>query len=234
MSDKDVSDQDSKDKAFPFKLYIVPVTPFEQNCSIVVANATNTAAVIDPGGDLAKIEAAIAQSGARIEKILLTHGHIDHAGAAAELAEKLAVPIEGPHVADGFLLAELPAAGQMFGIAARAVDPDRYIAEGETILIGDLIFDVLHCPGHTPGSLCFVWRDDQKTEEARGGFAIVGDVLFKGSVGRTDFPYGSHHDLITAIKSKLLPLGDDVAFLCGHGPMSTIGAERLNNPFIAE
>jgi glyoxylase-like metal-dependent hydrolase (beta-lactamase superfamily II) len=229
-----VSDQDVKDNVFPFKLYIVPVTPFEQNCSIVIATATNTAAVVDPGGDLAKIEAAIAQSGAKVEKILLTHGHIDHAGAAAELAEKLAVPIEGPHVADGFLLAELPAAGRNFGIAARAVNPDRYIAEGETISIGDLIFDVLHCPGHTPGSLCFVWRDDQKAEEARGGFAIVGDVLFKGSVGRTDFPYGSHDDLIAAIKTKLLPLGDDVAFLCGHGPMSTIGAERLSNPFLAD
>jgi hydroxyacylglutathione hydrolase len=218
----------------PFHLYIVPVTPFAQNCSILVDSGTNRAAVIDPGGDLDKIEAAIVQANAKIEKILLTHGHIDHAGVAAELAEKLAVPVEGPHVADGFLLADLPAAGQRFGIKALPVNPDRYIAEGEEVSIGNLVFDVLHCPGHTPGSLCFVWRDDQKARLERGGFAIVGDVLFRGSIGRTDFPYGSQDELISAIKTKLLPLGDDVAFLCGHGPMSTIGAERLNNPFLAE
>jgi hydroxyacylglutathione hydrolase len=216
---------------FPFKLFIVPVTPFAQNCAVFVATATNTAAVIDPGGDIARIEEAIAQSGAKIEKILLTHGHIDHAGAATELAEKLAVPIEGPHRDDGFLLADLPAAGSKFSMASRAVTPDRYLNEGDTLTIGDLTFDVLHCPGHSPGSVCFIWR---RGPDAPGGFAFVGDVLFKGSVGRTDFAYGSHADLIHAIKTKLLPLGDDVAFLCGHGPMSTIGEERVQNPFLED
>jgi hydroxyacylglutathione hydrolase len=215
---------------YPFKLYVVPVTPFAQNCSVVVATGTNTAAVVDPGGDLANIEEAIAQSGAKVEKILLTHGHIDHAGAATELAEKLAVPIEGPHADDGFLLADLASTGRNFGMAARAVTPDRYFKEGEAVTIGDLTFDVLHCPGHSPGSVCYIWR---RGADAPSGFAFVGDVLFKGSVGRTDFPYGSHADLIRAIKTKLLPLGDDVAFLCGHGPMSTIGEERAYNPFIA-
>jgi glyoxylase-like metal-dependent hydrolase (beta-lactamase superfamily II) len=221
---------------FPFKLHVVPVTPFAQNCAILVDNATNKAAVIDPGGDVARIEAAIGETGATVEKILLTHGHIDHAGGAAELAEKLRVPIEGPHKGDEFLLANLAAQGRTFGINARAVTPDRYLEEGQTVKIGDLTFDVLHCPGHTPGSVCYVWhRAADATPPGKiGGFAIVGDVLFQGSVGRTDLPFGSHAQLIDAIKTKLLPLGDDVAFLSGHGPMSTIGAERLNNPFIAD
>ncbi|MGO9008408.1 MAG: MBL fold metallo-hydrolase [Beijerinckiaceae bacterium] len=216
---------------FPFKLHVVPVTPFAQNCAILVDNATNRAAVVDPGGDVARIEAAIGETGAEIEKILLTHGHIDHAGGAAELAEKLRVPIEGPHKGDEFLLANLPAQGQTFGMNARAVTPDRYLDDGEAVTIGDLTFDVLHCPGHTPGSVCYVWH---RAGDTPGGFAIVGDVLFQGSVGRTDLPFGSHAQLIDAIKTKLLPLGDDVAFLSGHGPMSTIGAERLNNPFLED
>ena len=216
---------------FPFKIYVVPVTPFAQNCALLVDGATGRAAVIDPGGDVAKIAAAIGQAGAKVEKILLTHGHIDHAGGAAELAETLGVPIEGPHAKDAFLLAELPAAGQMFGMQARAVTPGRYLDEGDSVRVGDLEFEVLHCPGHTPGSLCYVWRG---AEDGQARFAFVGDVLFKGSVGRTDFPYGSHADLIQAIKTKLLPLGDEVAFLCGHGPTSTLGEERRHNPFIAE
>ncbi len=221
---------------FPFKLHVVPVTPFAQNCAILVSTATNKAAVIDPGGDVGRIEAAIGETGAEIEKILLTHGHMDHAGGAAELAEKLRVPIEGPHVGDAFLLEDLVSAAQRFGMTARNVTPDHYLQEGEAVKIGDLTFDVLHCPGHTPGSVCYVWhRVGATTPRGKiGGFAIVGDVLFQGSVGRTDFPYGSHARLIDAIKTKLLPLGDDVAFLSGHGPMSTIGAERLNNPFIED
>ena len=216
---------------FPFKIYVVPVTPFAQNCALLVDGTTGRAAVIDPGGDVAKIIAAIGQAGAKVEKILLTHGHIDHAGAAAELAERLGVPIEGPHAKDAFLLAELPAAGRMFGIEARAVTQAHYLDEGDRVRLGDHEFEVLHCPGHTPGSLCYVWRGG---EDGQARFAFVGDVLFKGSVGRTDFPYGSHADLIGAIKTKLLPLGDEVAFLCGHGPMSTLGEERRHNPFIAE
>ncbi len=220
----------------PFKLHVVPVTPFAQNCAILVDTVSNRAAVIDPGGDVARIEAAIGETGATVEKILLTHGHIDHAGGAAELAEKLRVPIEGPHEDDAFLLANLPAQGRMFGINARAVTPDHYLQEGEAVKIGDLTFDVLHCPGHTPGSICYVWHRAGETSLPGkiGGFAIVGDVLFQGSVGRTDFPYGSHTQLIDAIKTKLLPLGDDVAFLSGHGPMSTIGTERLHNPFLED
>ena len=216
---------------FPFKVYVVPVTPFAQNCAVLVDTAANRAAVIDPGGDIPRIEAAIKQSGATVEKILLTHGHIDHAGGAAELSEKLAVPIEGPHRADMFLLEGLPKSGQGFGIPARAVTPDRFLEEGESVEVAGLTFDVLHCPGHTPGSVCFIWRHGP---EEQTGFAFVGDVLFKGSVGRTDFAYGSHKELIQAIKTKLLPLGDEVAFLCGHGPMSTIGEERVTNPFLVE
>jgi hydroxyacylglutathione hydrolase len=216
---------------FPIKLHVVQVTPFAQNCTILVATATMTAAVVDPGGDLARVEAAIAASGAKVEKILLTHGHIDHAGGAAELAEKLGVPIEGPHEDDAFLLKDLVSAGRNFGMEARNVVPDHYLTEGETVTVGDQTFDVLHCPGHSPGSVCFIWR---RTADAPGGFAIVGDVLFQGSVGRTDFAYGNHAQLIDAIKTKLLPLGDDVAFLCGHGPTSTIGAERQSNPFLED
>lgn len=216
---------------FPFKVHVVQVTPFAQNCSILVETATNRAAVIDPGGDLARIESVIASSGGKVEKIFLTHGHVDHAGAASELAKKLGVPIEGPHKDDGFLLAGLPGQAARFGMQAQAVTPDRYLEEGDIITLGDLKFDVLHCPGHSPGSVCFIWR---RTPDAPSGFAVVGDVLFQGSVGRTDLPYGSHAQLIEAIKTKLLPLGDDVAFLCGHGPMSTIGDERLNNPFLAD
>jgi glyoxylase-like metal-dependent hydrolase (beta-lactamase superfamily II) len=221
----------------PFKLAIVPVTVFEQNCTILVCSATNKGMVIDPGGDIAKVEAAITQTGAKIEKILLTHGHMDHAGGAAELSDRLKVPIEGPHRGDAFLLDELAETGRRFGNhAARAVNPDRFLEDGEGVKIGDLSFDVLHCPGHSPGSVAFslqreVERPDHKK---RGGFAIVGDVLFRGSVGRTDFPYGSYEKLMGAIKTKLLPLGDDVVFLCGHGPMSTIGAERLSNPYITD
>jgi glyoxylase-like metal-dependent hydrolase (beta-lactamase superfamily II) len=204
---------------------VVPVTPFAQNCSIVACTVTDLAAIVDPGGDLPRIVEVIAQLGVTPEKILLTHGHIDHAGAAADLADALSVPIEGPHEADAFLLAGLAEQGKRFGITdARNVVPTRWFNEGDSVTVGKLTFSVLHVPGHTPGHLVFVAEPER--------FALVGDTLFAGSVGRTDFPYGSHDQLITGIKTKLLPLGDDVTILPGHGSASTIGAERNGNGFL--
>jgi glyoxylase-like metal-dependent hydrolase (beta-lactamase superfamily II) len=204
---------------------IVPVTRFQQNCTLLWCARTLRAAVIDPGGDLDRVRAAIAEMRVKVEKIWLTHGHIDHAGGAAELRENLGVPVEGPHLAEKDLLDLLPASGLKFGMyGVRVVTPDRWLGDGDRVEIGDLAFDVLHCPGHSPGSVVFVGADDR--------FAIVGDVLFRGSVGRTDLPGGDHAALMASIKAKLLPLGDDVAFICGHGPSSTIGRERRSNPFL--
>jgi hydroxyacylglutathione hydrolase len=209
----------------PLKVTVVPVTPIQQNCSIVACTATNRAAIVDPGGDVANIRAAIDQLKVTPEKILLTHGHFDHAGGAAELAQALSIPVEGPDEADAFLLSSLEASGARFGITdARNVTPTRWLVEGETVSIGDLTFDVLHVPGHTPGHLVFV--------SVPSRFALVGDTLFQGSVGRTDFAYGNHEQLIDGIKTKLLPLGDDVTILPGHGPASTIGRERKSNGFL--
>jgi glyoxylase-like metal-dependent hydrolase (beta-lactamase superfamily II) len=211
----------------PLKAAIVPVTPFQQNCTLLWDETTKVGAVVDPGGDLDRIEAGIAKTGMSVEKILLTHGHIDHAAGAAELKAKLGgIPIEGPHQADKFLLDALPAQGLAMGMAgARAVTPDRWLVEGDKVTAAGSNFAVLHCPGHSPGSVVLV--------NAAQRFALVGDVLFRGSIGRTDFPYGDHAALIDAIKTKLLPLGDDLVFICGHGPMSTIGDERQTNPFLA-
>ena len=203
---------------------VIPVTPFQQNCTLLWCEKTKKAAVIDPGGDLERIRDAIAQSGVSVEKILLTHGHIDHAAGAAELREELGVTIEGPHEADDFLLQRLAEQGQAYGIPARPVTPDRWLNEGDTVTIGDLTLDVLHCPGHSPGSVVLVSKAER--------FAIVGDVIFQGSVGRVDLPGGDGKALIRSIKDKLLPLGDDIAFICGHGPMSTLGQERQSNPFL--
>jgi hydroxyacylglutathione hydrolase len=207
------------------KAVIVPVTPFQQNCTLLWDTETKAGAVVDPGGDLPRVRAAIAEVGIRVEKILITHGHIDHAGGAAELREELGVPIEGPHRADQFLLDGLDTQGLSYGIAARAVVPERWLVEGDTVAVAGHRFAVFHCPGHSPGSVVLFNRAQR--------FALVGDVLFRGSIGRTDFPYGDHEALIGAIKTKLLPLGDDVVFICGHGPTSTFGAERRSNPFIA-
>lgn len=204
---------------------IIPVTPFQQNCTLVWDKDTMTGAVVDPGGDLPRIRDAIRQTGVKVEKILLTHGHIDHAGGADELAAELGVPIEGPERGDAFLLDTLGATGLNYGIAgARNCTPTRWLEQGDTVSVGGLAFDVLHCPGHSPGSVVFVNR------EAR--FALVGDVLFAGSIGRTDLPGGDHETLLKSIRETLLPVGDDVAFICGHGPTGTIGKERVSNPFL--
>jgi hydroxyacylglutathione hydrolase len=208
-----------------FAIQVVPVTPFQQNCSLAWSQASKHGVVVDPGGDLPVIRAAIAAAGITIDRIVLTHGHIDHAGEAAALAEELGVPVEGPHRADKPLLDNLAQQGKAYGLDnARGVTPDRWLDEGDQVEIGGVAFDVLHCPGHSPGSVVLVSQALQ--------FAFMGDVLFNGSVGRTDLPGGDHETLITAIRTKLLPLGDDVSFLPGHGPGSTIGHERRTNPFL--
>lgn len=204
---------------------IIPVTPFQQNCTLVWNEDDGRAALVDPGGDLDNIERAIAKSKAKVERILLTHGHVDHAGAAAELRQKLGVPVEGPHRGDQFLLDHLVETGRSYGLSGlRNVTPDRWLEDGDEVTIGDIKLEVLHCPGHSPGSVAFFNRAQR--------FAIVGDVLFQGSIGRTDFPGGDYDTLIRSIKEKLLPLGDDVTFISGHGPTSTFGHERMTNPFL--
>ncbi len=214
------------------KIAILPVTPFQQNCAFVWGEAARRATIIDPGGDVPHILAEIQRLDLAVDQILLTHGHIDHAGGAMALQEALQapenaspVPIVGPDRRDEFLLQGLAKQGAAYGIAdARDCVPDRWLAEGDIVELAGVMFGVLHCPGHTPGSVVLL------NHSAR--FAFVGDVLFRGSVGRTDFPYGSSADLITAITTKLLPLDDEVSFLCGHGPGSTIGRERRENPFL--
>jgi hydroxyacylglutathione hydrolase len=205
--------------------FIIPVTPFQQNCSLVFDEAAKRGAIVDPGGDVPAILEAIRESGITIEKILLTHGHIDHAGGAAELREVLGVPIEGPHPEDLFLLENLAQSGAQYGMKdARPVTPDRWLKEGDLVSVGGLDFAIYEAPGHTPGSVVFF--------NAENRFALVGDVLFKGSIGRTDFPRGDHAALIRSIKEKLYPLGDDVVCLPGHGPACRIGEERMTNPFL--
>jgi len=209
----------------PLKAAIVQVTPFQQNCTLLWDDATKAGAVVDPGGDLDVIERAIAETGMKVEKILLTHGHIDHAGGADELRERLGVSIEGPHKADIILLEALEKQAKLYQIPdVRNVTPDRWLEEGDTVNLAGHTFEIFHCPGHSPGSVVFFNRAQR--------FALVGDVLFQGSIGRTDFPYGDHAALINAIKTKLFPLGDDVAFICGHGRPSQIGIERKSNPFL--
>ena len=208
------------------KVAIVPVTPFQQNCTILICEATKRGAVVDPGGDVPLIRRAIEQTGAQVEKIFLTHGHADHAGGAAELRELLGVPIEGPQLGDKFLLDSLEASAARFGFASRDVAPDRWLEEGDHVTFGEARLDVRHCPGHTPGSVIFVNEPMQ--------FCLVGDVLFQGSIGRTDLPGGDSATLMRSIRDKVLTLDDSMTFISGHGPLSTIGAERLHNPFLKQ
>ncbi len=205
---------------------IVPVTPFQQNCTVLFDGETRKGVVVDPGGDVAQILAAIKSQDVEIEAIWITHGHIDHAGGALDLKEALGVEIVGPHKDDKFLLDTLELTGQKYGIATgvRNMIPDRWLEEGDRVTLGEHVFEVLHCPGHAPGHVVFF--------DAEARFAIVGDVVFNGSVGRTDLPGGDHAALMRSIKEKLLPLGDDIGFICGHGPGSRFGDERRSNPFL--
>lgn len=209
------------------KYAIIPVTAFEQNCSLLWCEQTKLGAVVDPGGDVPRILAAAQQHGVTITKILLTHGHIDHAGGTAQLARQLDVPIVGPHRDDRFWIDALPQQSGMFGLPhADAFVPERWLDQGDTVGFGKVELTVRHCPGHTPGHIVFF--------DAVSRIAIVGDVLFQGSIGRTDFPRGDYDTLIRSIREQLWPLGDDVLFLPGHGPTSTFGEERRSNPFVAD
>lgn len=216
----------TSERQAPLRAAIIPVTPLQQNCSLVWCTRTMRGALIDPGGDLDRLKDAVARAGVTLEKLLLTHGHVDHCGLAGELAKELGLPIEGPHEADRFWIARLDDAGARFGVPGRVFEPDRWLADGDTVRFGEIELDVLHCPGHTPGHVVFFHRPSR--------FAVVGDVLFAGSIGRTDFPLGNHQDLLDAITGKLWPLGDDVTFLPGHGPTSTFGRERHTNPFVSD
>lgn len=210
----------------PLRAAIVPVTAFQQNCTLLWCTETNKAAFIDPGGDLDKLREAVRQTGVEVEKILVTHGHMDHCGMAGVLAKELGVPIEGPHEDDRFWIEGLATAGERFGMEGEPFEPDRWLVDGDTVTVGNLSIDVIHCPGHTPGHVVF-YHEPSK-------LAIVGDVLFQGSIGRTDFPRGNHQDLIDAITGKLWPLGGDTAFVPGHGAMSNFAHERRTNPFVAD
>ena len=211
----------------PLAAAIVPVTPLEQNCTLLWCTRTMRGAFVDPGGDLDKLKAAAAQYGVIIEKLLVTHGHIDHCGLTGVLAAELGVPIEGPHPEDKFWIDMASSVGHQYGITGAApFTPDRWLSGGDTVTVGELTLDVYHCPGHTPGHVIFHHPESR--------LAIVGDVLFQGSIGRTDFPKGNHQALIDSIRTQLWPLGDDTAFVPGHGPMSTFGQERRSNPFVAD
>lgn len=209
------------------KFRIIPVTPFQQNCTLIWCEDTRKAAVIDPGGDVDRIVAAIQDEGVELEKILLTHAHLDHVGGTAELSARTSVPVEGPHIEDKFWIDGLDQQCTMFGFPqVESFTPDRWLEEGQTVQVGQQTFKVLHTPGHTPGHVVFFHEEDQ--------LALVGDVLFQGSIGRTDFPKGDHATLISSIREKLFPLGDDVEFIPGHGPMSSFGKERSTNPFVSD
>lgn len=209
------------------KYCIIPVTAFQQNCTLLWCENTRKAAVVDPGGDISRITDKLQAENLELEKILLTHAHIDHAGGTAELMQAYGVPVEGPHLEDKFWLDALDQQSQMFGFPAVEVfTPDRWLNDADTVSFGDQVLDVLHCPGHTPGHVVFYHADTR--------LALVGDVLFNGSIGRTDFPKGDHPALIRSITEKLFALGDEIDFIPGHGPMSTFGYERLNNPFVSD
>ncbi|MAC33161.1 MAG: MBL fold metallo-hydrolase [Haliea sp.] len=209
------------------RVTIVPVTPYQQNCSILKCEETGQAAVVDPGGDVERILEAAKEMGADIRKILLTHGHMDHCAASDVLRQQLDIPIEGPQREDAFWIDRLPEWCQMSGFPhADAFVPDRWLEDGDTVTVGEQTLKVFHCPGHTPGHVVFLHEGQR--------IAWVGDVLFQGSIGRTDFPRGDHQQLIDSIRDKLFPLGDDITFIPGHGPTSTFGQERRSNPFVAD
>ena len=210
----------------PMRAAIVPVTPLQQNCTLLWCTQTMKGAFVDPGGDLPQLKAAAAHHGVTIEKILITHGHIDHCGEAGTLAAELGVPIEGPHEADRFWISRLEDDGRTYGVKGKVFEPTRWLVDGDTVTVGKLTLDVYHCPGHTPGHVVF--------HHAPSNVAMVGDVLFQGSIGRTDFPMGNHQDLLDAIVTRLWPLGGETAFVPGHGPMSTFAHERATNPYVAD
>jgi len=209
------------------KVSVVPVTAYQQNCSIVHCQESGLAAIVDPGGDTERVLAAVDRMGAQVEKILLTHGHMDHCAAADVLRRQLEVPIEGPHEDDRFWIDRLPEWCRMANFPhADAFEPDRWLVGGDEVSVGRQTLQVFHCPGHTPGHVVFL--------HAGHRLAWVGDVIFQGSIGRTDFPRGNHDDLIASIRTTLFPLGDDITFIPGHGPTSTFGRERQSNPFVAD
>lgn len=210
----------------PLRAAVVPVTPFQQNCTLLWCTKTMRGALVDPGGDLDKLKAAAAQHGVTIEKLLVTHGHIDHCGQAGILAGELGVPIEGPQEEDRYWISRLGDDRASFGLTGKPFEPDRWLQDGDEVTVGELTLKVRHTPGHTPGHVVFFHEPSR--------FAIVGDVLFRGSIGRTDFPLGDHDTLIASITERLWPMGDDVAFVPGHGPTSTFGNERATNPFVAD
>ena len=205
---------------------ILPVTPLQQNCSLIWCTKTMRGAFVDPGGDLPKLRDAMARAGVTIEKIIVTHGHIDHCGSAGIFAKELGVPIEGPHEDDRFWIARLEDDGRNYGVTGKPFEPDRWLVDGDTVTLGELTLDVRHCPGHTPGHIVLHHPESK--------LAIVGDVIFAGSIGRTDFPRGNHQQLLDAIVQRLWPMGDDTSFIPGHGPMSTFGQERQTNPFVGD
>lgn len=204
---------------------IIPVTPFEQNCTLLICEETNKAALVDPGGDIDLLLSAVKQQGVVLESILVTHGHLDHVGGVAELSKRLSLPIFGPQQEDDFWIQAIPEQCRSFGFPpCDSFTPTRWLADGDTVQVGQESLQVIHCPGHTPGHVVFF--------SATARLALVGDVLFKGSIGRTDFPRGDYQTLIDSIQLKLWPLGEDVAFIPGHGPMSTFKQEMRDNPFV--
>lgn len=210
----------------PLRAAIIPVTPFEQNCSLLWCTRTMRGVLVDAGGDLDRLKLAISKAGITVEKLLVTHGHMDHCGMTGVLARDLGVPIEGPHQDDLFWIESLDDPSKRYGLEGESFTPDRWLHDGDTVTFGEIEMQVIHCPGHTPGHVVFFHEPSR--------LAVVGDVLFQGSIGRTDFPRGNHDDLIASITEQLWPLGDDVTFIPGHGPTSTFGHERQTNPFVAD
>lgn len=210
----------------PMRATMIPVTPLQQNCTLLWCTRTMRGALVDPGGDLDRLKKAVADNGVSLEKLLVTHGHIDHCGQAGVLAKELGLTIEGPHEDDRFWIARLDDDGKRWGVPGEPFEPTRWLVDGDTVTVGELVLDVIHCPGHTPGHVIF--------HHAPSKLAIVGDVLFQGSIGRTDFPLGNHDDLIASITQKLWPLGGDTIFVPGHGQPSSFAHERASNPFVGD